>query len=65
MASYDTHHTDDGLPPGEGAFLACTFWLVDAYAMCAYSHVSLVAAALNLASATKPAEQRSEAAIVK
>jgi GH15 family glucan-1,4-alpha-glucosidase len=21
----------DGLPPGEGAFLACTFWLVDTY----------------------------------
>jgi GH15 family glucan-1,4-alpha-glucosidase len=30
---YDTELADDGLPPGEGFFLACSFWLVDAYLM--------------------------------
>jgi GH15 family glucan-1,4-alpha-glucosidase len=25
---YDTSKVDDGLPPGEGAFLACSFWMV-------------------------------------
>jgi GH15 family glucan-1,4-alpha-glucosidase len=30
---YDTEISDDGLPPGENAFLACSFWLVDAYVL--------------------------------
>lgn len=30
---YHTHENDDGLPPGEGTFLACTLWLADAFAL--------------------------------
>ena len=30
---YKTDETDDGLPPGEGVFLPCSFWLADAYVL--------------------------------
>jgi GH15 family glucan-1,4-alpha-glucosidase len=30
---YDTTKSEDGLPSDEGVFLACSFWLVDAYVL--------------------------------
>jgi GH15 family glucan-1,4-alpha-glucosidase len=30
---YDTGVSDDGLPPGEGAFIPSSFWLADAYVL--------------------------------
>jgi GH15 family glucan-1,4-alpha-glucosidase len=33
LMRYRTEQAVDGLPPGEGVFLLCTFWLADAYAL--------------------------------
>jgi GH15 family glucan-1,4-alpha-glucosidase len=33
IARYVSESAVDGLPPGEGAFLPCTFWLADNYAL--------------------------------
>lgn len=33
VSRYRTEHGVDGLPAGEGVFLACSFWLADAYEM--------------------------------
>jgi GH15 family glucan-1,4-alpha-glucosidase len=33
VARYDTAQTEDGLPPGEGAFLPCTYWYADNLAL--------------------------------
>ncbi len=33
LLRYETESGVDGLPPGEGTFLVCSFWLADAYAL--------------------------------
>jgi GH15 family glucan-1,4-alpha-glucosidase len=33
VSRYDSNTAEDGLPPGEGSFLACTFWYADNLAL--------------------------------
>src|SRR3546814_16337623 len=33
LLRYETEYGVDGLPPGEGTFLVCSFWLADAYVL--------------------------------
>lgn len=33
LLRYSTSEVDDGLPPGEGVFLPCSFWLADDYSL--------------------------------
>ena len=33
LRRYDPETSDDGVPGHEGVFLACSFWLVDAYVL--------------------------------
>jgi GH15 family glucan-1,4-alpha-glucosidase len=57
---YDTAQGSDGLPPGEGVFLACSFWLAEEYEPAtrrqlgnfpqAFTHTALISTALTLAS---------------